>query len=76
MKKDEKVLACYQHACLKFEDGESINNQSVRDRFELSKNDSSIASRIISDTVEAGYIKPSDVETASKKYMTYIPYYG
>ena len=39
-------------------------------------NGSSIASRIISDTVEAGYIKPSDVETASKKYMTYIPYYG
>ena len=28
------------------------------------------------DTVEAGLIKPADTETASKKYMTYIPYYG
>ncbi|MDY5193276.1 MAG: ATP-binding protein [Candidatus Aphodosoma sp.] len=76
MTKQEKILACYQHACLMYEDGERINNQSVRARFELSKNDSSIASRIISDTLEAGLIKPADIETASKKYMTYIPFYG
>lgn len=76
MTKQEKISACYQHACLVYEDGGSINNQSVRERFELSKNDSSIASRIISDTVDAGLIKPADIETASKKYMTYIPFYG
>lgn len=76
MTKQEKISACYQHACLVYEDGERINNQSVRERFELTKNDSSIASRIISDTMEAGLIKPADIETASKKYMTYIPYYG
>jgi predicted HTH transcriptional regulator len=76
MTKQEKISACYQHACLMYENGNSINNQSVRERFELSKNDSSIASRIIADTVEAGLIKSADIETASKKYMTYIPYYG
>ena len=76
MTKQEKISACYQHACLKYEDGERINNQSVRERFEISKNDSSVASRIISDTLEAGLIKPADIETASKKYMTYIPFYG
>lgn len=76
MTKQEKISACYQHACLVYEDGGSINNQSVRERFELSKNDSSIASRIISDTLDAGLIKPADIETASKKYMTYIPFYG
>ena len=76
MAKKEKILACYQHACLKYEEGESINNQSIRERFELSKNDSSVASRIIADTLEAGRIKPEDSETKSKKYMRYIPYYG
>lgn len=76
MTKQEKISACYQHACLVYEDGERINNQSVRERFKLSKNDSSIASRIISDTIEAGFIKPADIETVSKKYMSYIPYYG
>ena len=76
MKKDEKISACYLHACLKHEDGASINNQSVRERFELTKNDSSIASRIIADTVEAGLIKPTDTETKAKKFMTYLPYYA
>ena len=76
MTKQEKISACYQHACLVYEDGERINNQSVRERFKLSKNDSSIASRIISDTIEAGLIKPADIETVSKKYMSYIPFYG
>ena len=76
MTKQEKISACYQHACLVYENGDRINNKSVRERFELSKNDSSVASRIISDTLESGLIKPADIETASKKYMTYIPYYG
>lgn len=76
MTKQEKISACYQHACLMYENGERINNQSVRERFELSKNDSSVASRIIADTLEARLIKPADIETASKKYMTYIPFYG
>jgi hypothetical protein len=58
------------------DDGGTINNQSVRTRFELSKYDSSLASRIISDTMEANLIKPTDTETASKKFMTYIPFYG
>lgn len=76
MTKQEKIDACYQHACLMYEDGASINNQSVRERFELNKNDSSVASRIIADTLDAGLIKSADAETSSKKYMTYIPYYG
>jgi len=76
MSKQEKISACYQHACLMWEDHSAINNQSVRERFELGKNESSVASRIIADTVDAGFIKPADIETTSKKYMTYIPFYG
>ena len=76
MSRDEKIATCYQHACLMNEDGKDINNQSVRERFELGKNDSSVASRIISDTVEKGLIKPANSDTISKKYMTYVPYYA
>lgn len=76
MSKQEKILACYQHACLRYEDGGTINNQSVRERFKLPKNNTSVVSRVISETQTAGLIKPADIETASKKYMTYIPYYG
>lgn len=76
MTKTEKIRACYQHACLLFEDRKDMNNQSLRERFGIDKNNSSVASRIISDTFEAGLIKLSDPEIISKKYATYVPYYA
>jgi len=76
MTKDEKILACYQHACLMYEDNKTINNQSVRERFGIERNKSSVASRIIADTLDSGLIKMSDEESNSKKYATYVPYYG
>jgi predicted HTH transcriptional regulator len=76
MSKKEKIMACYQHACLLFEDRKELNNQSVRERLGINKNDSSVASRIISDTFEAGLIKLSDPDLTSKKYATYVPYYA
>ena len=76
MTKQEKIDACYQHACIVYEDGQAVNNQSVRERFLLNKNESAVASRILSDTQEAGYIKLANPETTSKKFASYIPYYG
>ncbi|KGI60854.1 divergent AAA domain protein [Prevotella sp. DNF00663] len=75
MTKQEKVMACYQHACLSYESNNPINNLSVRERFGLDKNKSAVASRIISDTLEAHLIKVSDESITSKKYATYVPYY-
>lgn len=76
MTKDEKVQACYYHACLQHEKGEKLNNQTVRTRFNLGKGQSSMASRIIADTMAAGYIKPAEAALPSKKFATYIPYYA
>lgn len=75
MTKEEKMEACYQHACLMNEDGKAMNNQSVRERFNLNKTQSSVASRIIADTLEANLIKVANTDIVSKKLMTYIPYY-
>ena len=76
MTKEEKVMDCYQHACLLNEDRKEINNQSVRERFGIDKNNSYISSRIITETVEAGLIKLSDENNASRKFATYIPHYA
>jgi predicted HTH transcriptional regulator len=76
MTKQEKILACYQHACLMWEDGKTINNQSIRERFKLNKNQAPTASRILADTVEAGFIKSSDDEFQSRKYSSYMPFYA
>lgn len=76
MTREERIAVCYQHTCLLYEDGLSVNNQSVRERFKLNKNQSAMASRILTDTLESGLIKMENPETDSKRYKTYIPYYG
>lgn len=63
-------------ACLLYEDGLSINNQIVRERFNLNTKQSVMASRILSDTLESGLIKMKNPETESKRYTSYIPFYG
>ena len=76
MTREERIAVCYQHACLLYEDGLVINNQIVRERFNLNKNQAVMASRILADTQESGLIKMKDPETESKRYSSYIPYYG
>ena len=76
MSREERIAVCYQHACLLYEDGLAINNQIVRERFNLNKNQAVMASRILADTQESGLIKMKDPETESKRYSSYIPYYG
>lgn len=57
MEKKDKVRACYQHACLKYAlEREAMTNASLRNRFELDDSKNYVASRIISDTVEDGFI--------------------
>ena len=76
MTKTEKVQACYQHACLLYEKGQELTNQSLRERLNMPKNNSAGASRIISDTVEEGLIKLSNKAPESKKFSSYVPYYA
>ena len=69
----DKIRACYQHACLKYANGEQMTNQSFRERMGIAEANYPMASRIIADTLEAGLIKPYDPENKSKKLMKYIP---
>lgn len=76
MSKTEKIQACYQHACLLFEDGTKMTNLSLRERLSIGKNNSAVASRIINDTINTGLIKLADESSGSKRYSAYIPYYA
>lgn len=75
MSKGEKVQACYQHACLLYEQGQVLTNQSLRDRLSIGKNNAAVASRIISDTIASGLIKAQEDQSASTKFWGYVPYY-
>jgi len=72
MNNDDKIRACYQHCCLQYVAGNRMTNESFRARLNIAPQNYSIASRIISDTITAQYVKPY-MENQSKKYAQYIP---
>ena len=74
MDKEDKRRACYQHCCLQYLSGQKMTNESFRGRLNISDENYSMASRIISDTIKAGYIKLDDAST-SKKYARYVPFW-
>jgi ATP-dependent DNA helicase RecG len=76
MDKNDKIRACYQHACLKYVSNEKMTNQSLRERFKIDEKNAAIASRIIKDTLTAGLIKDDDPESNSRKYAKYIPFWA
>lgn len=75
MDREERVRACYLHACLKYVMRDFMTNTTLRQRFGMDDKQNSIASRIIRDTVEAGKVKAKDPETAPR-HMKYVPYWA
>lgn len=76
MDSDDRIRACYQHCCLHYVNNQIVNNQSVRKRFNISKNNHPMASRIIAETVESGLIKSANPDSQSKKFANYIPFWA
>jgi predicted HTH transcriptional regulator len=75
MDKDDRVRACYLHACLKYVSRDYLTNTSLRERFGIDQQNSATASRLIKEAVEAGAISPVD-EDAAKKLMKYVPWWA
>lgn len=69
---EDKIWACYMHACIKYIQGEYLTNSSFRMRFGLKDSSSGMISRIIKEAVNRGVIKPFDPE-AAPRYMKYVP---
>lgn len=73
MDRKERVRACFQHCVLRWLTNERMDNQSLRERFNLSERKTETASRIIRDAMSEGKIKPEDPQNTSKRYAKYIP---
>ena len=76
MSVEDRIRACYQHTCLNYVNNQPVNNKSVRKRFKIGANNVSMASKIITETLESGLIKPSDPESSSKKFASYVPFWA
>ncbi len=72
---DDRLHACYLHACLRFVQQTQITNASLRERFGLPETSSGMISRVIKEAIRKGLIKPYDPDTAPR-YMKYVPYWA
>jgi predicted HTH transcriptional regulator len=75
MDRDQRVHACYLHACLKYVMRDFLTNASLRDRFGVEEHNKAAISRYIREALDAGAIKPFD-EEAGRKYMKYVPFWA
>lgn len=73
MEKGDRIRACYQHACLRYVINEKMTNATLRERFKISPNNSSMVSRIIRDTLDEKLIKEDNPDNISRKLIKYIP---
>ena len=72
---DDRLWACYLHACVQFIQRDYLTNASFRARFGLKDSSSAAVSRIIKEAVDKKLIRPFDPNTAPR-YMKYVPIWG
>ncbi len=76
MDREERIRACYQHCCLRYQLNQKMTNPSLRERFGLPDSKSAMVTQIIAATVAAGKIKLDETAPASKRYAQYVPFWG
>lgn len=74
LSKEERIWACYWHACLLAERNEYMNNTSLRKRFRLNDKQYPQVSEVISDAIKLGRIRPLNEDQANRN-AKYVPYW-
>ena len=75
MDREERLRACYLHACLRYVKNQPMNNASVRERFGIAERNAATASVILREAVAAGYIAISNPNDGYRS-RTYLPYWA
>ena len=70
--KEERVWACYWHACLCVERNQFMSNASLRTRFKLNERQYPQVSEVISETITKGMIRPLNEDQANRN-ARYVP---
>jgi predicted HTH transcriptional regulator len=75
MDKEDRIRACYLHACLKYVQRNFMTNTTLRERFGIEDKNSATASRIIKDASIAGLIRCYD-DSVGSKAKKYLPWWA
>ena len=74
MSKEDRVRACYQHACLQYVSKKQMSNASLRIRFGIQESNYPMVSRLIRIALEEKWIKSYGEGT--RKNAKYIPFWA
>jgi ATP-dependent DNA helicase RecG len=72
---EDRVQAVYQHCCLCYVTNQVTNNESIRLRFKIDKQNSASASRLIREAIQANKIRLLNPDVGNK-LMRYVPYWA
>lgn len=75
MDKEDRIRACYLHACLRYVQRDFMTNATLRERFGIEDKNSAMASRIIKDAIDANVIRCHD-ETVGSRARKYLPWWA
>ena len=75
MDRAERVRACYLHACLQYVNRKRMTNASLRERFGISENNASMASRFLNEAVKAGLVVIADPDVGTRN-RSYAPFWA
>jgi len=75
MDRNDRVRACYLHACLRWVRKEYMTNASLRQRFGIDEKNKARVSRYLSEAVAEGAIRPLE-KGAPPKSMKYLPFWA
>lgn len=73
--REEKLHACYFHACLAYVLREPMNNRSLRTRFGLTEKSTSTISRLLKEAVKKKLIRTAEPAPAPR-YQRYVPFWA
>jgi ATP-dependent DNA helicase RecG len=73
MDREERVRACYQHACLLYVSGKRMSNTTLRKRLGIKESSYPIASKIISEAIDTGLIR---LHSGTRRDASYVPFWA
>ena len=75
MEKQDRIRACYLHACLRHVTRQPVTNTSIRERFGIEEKNAALASRLLNEAVDDGVIVVRDVSVGTRS-RSYLPYWA
>ena len=75
MTREDRIWACYLHACSQHTNGKRMTNTTLRSRFGLDKGSTVAISRLLKSAIDAGLIKVYD-DTVNPRNQSYVPYWA